>query len=94
MSITQSFNSTTSMRRPTLNMQLSFTQFEREVIAERIRDKITRSKARGMGMGGTPPIGYRPDGRLVIVEGDAAIVRRIFSRYAELGNVRLLAGRT
>ncbi len=73
-------------------MLLSFAQFEREVTAERIRDKIAQSKARGMWMGGTPPIGYRPDGRsLAIVEDDAAIVRQIFSRYTELGNVRLLA---
>ena len=92
VSITQSFNTTTSMGRLTLNMLLSFAQFEREVTAERIRDKIAQSKARGMWMGGTPPIGYRPDGRsLAIVEQDAAIVRHIFSRYAELANVRLLA---
>jgi site-specific DNA recombinase len=92
VSITQSFNTTTSMGRLTLNMLLSFAQFEREVTAERIRDKIAQSKARGMWMGGTPPIGYRPDGRsLAIVEEDAAIVRHIFSRYAELRNVRLLA---
>jgi site-specific DNA recombinase len=92
VSITQSFNTTTSMGRLTLNMLLSFAQFEREVTAERIRDKIAQSKARGMWMGGTPPIGYRPDGRsLAIVEADALIVRHIFSRYAELANVRLLA---
>ena len=92
VSITQSFNTTTSMGRLTLNMLLSFAQFEREVTAERIRDKIAQSKARGMWMGGTPPVGYRPDGRsLAIVDEDAAIVRQIFSRYAELGNVRLLA---
>ena len=92
VSITQSFNTTNSMGRLTLNMLLSFAQFEREVTAERIRDKIAQSKARGMWMGGTPPIGYRPDGRsLAIVEQDAAIVRHIFNRYAELGNVRLLA---
>ena len=92
VSITQSFNTTTSMGRLTLNMLLSFAQFEREVTAERIRDKIAQSKARGMWMGGTPPIGYRPDGRsLAIVEDDAALVRTVFSRYAELGNVRLLA---
>jgi DNA invertase Pin-like site-specific DNA recombinase len=93
VSITQSFNTTTSMGRLTLNMLLSFAQFEREVTAERIRDKIAQSKARGMWMGGTPPVGYRPDGRsLAIVEEDAALVRQIFKRYAELGNVRLLAG--
>jgi site-specific DNA recombinase len=92
VSITQSFNTTTSMGRLTLNMLLSFAQFEREVTAERIRDKIAQSKARGMWMGGTPPIGYLPNGRsLAIVVEDAAIVRHIFSRYAELGNVRLLA---
>jgi len=92
VSITQSFNTTNSMGRLTLNMLLSFAQFEREVTAERIRDKIAQSKARGMWMGGTPPIGYRPDGRsLAIIEEDAAIVRHIFNRYAALGNVRLLA---
>lgn len=92
VSITQSFNTTTSMGRLTLNMLLSFAQFEREVTAERIRDKIAQSKARGMWMGGTPPIGYRADGRsLAIVEEDAAIVCHIFNRYVGLGNVRLLA---
>jgi DNA invertase Pin-like site-specific DNA recombinase len=92
VSITQSFNTTTSMGRLTLNMLLSFAQFEREVTAERIRDKIAQSKARGMWMGGTPPIGYRPDGRsLAIVEEQASIIRHIFNRYSELGNVRLLA---
>jgi site-specific DNA recombinase len=92
VSITQSFNTTTSMGRLTLNMLLSFAQFEREVTAERIRDKIAQSKARGVWMGGTPPIGYRPDGRsLAIVDEDAALVRQIFNRYAQLGNVRLLA---
>ncbi len=91
VSITQSFNTTTSMGRLTLNMLLSFAQFEREVTAERIRDKIAQSKARGMWMGGNPPIGYRPDGRsLAIVEQDAAIVRHVFERYLQLGNVRLL----
>lgn len=73
-----------------LNMLLSFAQFEREVTAERIRDKIAASKAKGMWMGGIPPLGYEPDGRsLKIVEDHAAIVRRVFSRYLELGNVRL-----
>jgi hypothetical protein len=80
------------MGRLTLNMLLSFAQFEREVTAERIRDKIAASKAKGMWMGGTPPLGYRPDGRsLAIVEGHAAIVRDIFRRYLEVGNVRLVA---
>lgn len=92
VSITQSFNTTTSMGRLTLNMLLSFAQFEREVTAERIRDKIAASKAKGMWMGGTPPIGYQPDGRsLAIIEEDAAIVRRIFRRYVDLKNVRWLA---
>lgn len=91
VSVTQSFNTTTSMGRLTLNMLLSFAQFEREVTAERIRDKIAASKARGMWMGGVPPLGYRPDGRsLAIVDEHAAIVRHIFDRYLALGNVRQL----
>jgi site-specific DNA recombinase len=89
VSVTQSFNTTTSMGRLTLNMLLSFAQFEREVTAERIRDKIAASKAKGMWMGGTPPIGYKPNGRsLAIVEEDAKLIRRIFELYLELGNVR------
>ena len=92
VSVTQSFNTTTSMGRLTLNMLLSFAQFEREVTAERIRDKIAASKAKGMWMGGTPPLGYEPNGRtLTIVEEQAKIVRDIYRRYAELGNVRLVA---
>ena len=91
VSITQSFNTTTSMGRLTLNMLLSFAQFEREVTAERIRDKIAASKARGMWMGGVPPLGYAPNARsLTIVEEQAALVRHIFSRYLALGTVRLL----
>lgn len=94
VSITQSFNTTTSMGRLTLNMLLSFAQFEREVTAERIRDKIAASKAKGMWMGGTPPTGYRPDGRtLAVVEDQAALIRRLFALYLELGNVRLVAER-
>ncbi|WP_394728891.1 recombinase family protein [Altererythrobacter sp. GH1-8] len=92
VSVTQSFNTTTSMGRLTLNMLLSFAQFEREVTAERIRDKIAASKAKGMWMGGTPPLGYEPDGRsLRTVEEHVAIVRDIFARYRRLGNVRLVA---
>ena len=92
VSITQSFNTTTSMGRLTLNMLLSFAQFEREVTAERIRDKISASKAKGMWMGGIPPLGYRPNGRsLAIVEEHAGIVRDIHARYRKLGNVRLVA---
>ena len=91
VSITQSFNTTTSMGRLTLNMLLSFAQFEREVTAERIKDKIAASKAKGMWMGGVPPIGYKADGRsLAIVEEHASIVRLIFDRYLALGSVRLL----
>ena len=91
VSVTQSFNTTTSMGRLTLNMLLSFAQFEREVTAERIRDKIAASKARGMWMGGTPPLGYAPSERtLTIVEGHARLIRRLFERYLALGSVRLL----
>jgi site-specific DNA recombinase len=94
VSVTQSFNTTTSMGRLTLNMLLSFAQFEREVTAERIRDKIAASKAKGMWMGGIPPLGYEPDGRtLRTVEEHAARIRDIFRRYLELGNVRLLVER-
>lgn len=91
VSITQSFNTTTSMGRLTLNMLLSFAQFEREVTAERIRDKISASKAKGMWMGGTPPLGYAADGRtLKIVDDHAKLVRDIYHRYLKLGSVRLL----
>ena len=91
VSVTQSFNTTTSMGRLTLNMLLSFAQFEREVTAERIRDKLAASKQRGMWMGGTPPLGYEPNGRsLTIVDNHAELVRRIFRLYLDLGNVRLL----
>jgi DNA invertase Pin-like site-specific DNA recombinase len=91
VSVTQQFNTTTSMGRLTLNVLLSFAQFEREVIGERIRDKIAASKQKGMWMGGVPPLGYRAqDRKLVIVDSEAEIVRFIFCRYAELGSVRLL----
>src|SRR6202171_872507 len=91
VSVTQQFNTTTSMGRLTLNVLLSFAQFEREVIGERIRDKIAASKKKGMWMGGVPPLGYRAQHRkLVIVASEAEIVRFIFRRYAELGSVRLL----
>src|SRR5438445_9386982 len=90
-SVTQQFNTTTSMGRLTLNVLLSFAQFEREVIGERIRDKIAASKRKGMWMGGVPPLGYRvEDRKLVITDSEAEIVRAIFRRYAELGSVRLL----
>jgi hypothetical protein len=89
--VTQQFNTTTSMGRLTLNVLLSFAQFEREVIGERIRDKIAASKQKGMWMGGVPPLGYRvQDRKLVIIDSEAEIVRLIFRRYTELGSVRLL----
>src|SRR5246127_4943721 len=91
VSVTQQFNTTTSMGRLTLNVLLSFAQFEREVIGERIRDKIAASKKKGMWMGGVPPLGDRvQDRKLVIVDSEAELVRSIFRRYAELGSVRLL----
>src|SRR5438132_2074403 len=91
VSVTQQFNTTTSMGRLTLNVLLSFAQFEREVIGERIRDKVAASKKKGMWMGGVPPLGYQAqDRKLVIVDSEAEIVRLIFRRYAELGSVRLL----
>ena len=92
VSITQSFNTTTSMGRLTLNMLLSFAQFEREVTAERIRDKIAASKAKGMWMGGTVPIGYRKNERTLAIDADEAkFVRHLFARYLALGAVRALA---
>jgi DNA invertase Pin-like site-specific DNA recombinase len=91
VSITQSFNTTTSMGRLTLNVLLSFAQFEREVTGERIRDKIAQSKAKGMWMGGVVPLGYDVSERkLVINEAEAATVRMIFARYAVLGSTGLL----
>jgi DNA invertase Pin-like site-specific DNA recombinase len=88
VSITQSFNTTTSMGRLTLNVLLSFAQFEREVIAERVRDKIAASKAKGMWMGGIPPIGYDiKDRHLIVNPGEAERVRHIFCRYLELPSV-------
>src|SRR6202522_2159214 len=88
VSVTQSFNTTTSMGRLTLNVLLSFAQFEREVTGERIRDKISASKKKGMWMGGVVPLGYRVEDRaLHIVEDHAAIVRSLFSRYLEAGSV-------
>ncbi len=91
VSVTQSFNTTTSMGRLTLNVLLSFAQFEREVTGERIRDKIAASKKKGMWMGGCVPIGYDCiDRRLVINAAEAANVLRIFERYRDLGNVAKL----
>jgi DNA invertase Pin-like site-specific DNA recombinase len=91
VSVTQQFNTTTSMDRLTLNVLLSFAQFEREVTAERIRDKIAASKAKGMWMGGVPAIGYRPDNRMLVpVPEEAKIVLHVFERYLELSSVRKL----
>jgi site-specific DNA recombinase len=91
VSVTQQFNTTTSMGRLTLNVLLSFAQFEREVIGERIRDKIAASKRKGMWMGGVPSLGYGvQDHKLVMIDSEADTVRLIFRRYAELGSVRLL----
>ena len=88
VSVTQQFNTTTSMGRLTLNVLLSFAQFEREVTAERIRDKIAASKKKGMWMGGTVPLGYRVDNRKLIVHPRAALeIRSLFDRYLELGSV-------
>ncbi len=93
VSVTQAFNTTTSMGRLTLNVLLSFAQFEREVTGERIRDKIAASKKKGLWMGGTVPLGYRAAGRtLEIVEEEADLVRDIFRRYLELRSVDLLKG--
>lgn len=91
VSVTQQFNTTTSMGRLTLNMLLSFAQFEREIAGERIRDKIAASKAKGMWMGGYVPLGYDvKDRKLVINENEASVVRNIFQRYVALGSVQLL----
>jgi site-specific DNA recombinase len=87
VSVTQSFNTTTSMGRLTLNVLLSFAQFEREVTAERIRDKFAASRAKGIFMGGVPPLGYDVQARKLIVNEDAAAnVRFIFKRFSEIGS--------
>lgn len=92
VSVTQSFNTTTSMGRLTLNILLSFAQFEREVTAERIRDKVAASRKKGMWMGGYVPLGYDVVDRKLIVNGtEAAQVRRIFERFVELGSATVLA---
>jgi DNA invertase Pin-like site-specific DNA recombinase len=91
VSVTQSFNTTTSMGRLTLNILLSFAQFEREVIGERIRDKFAASRKRGMWMGGHPPLGYDvKERKLVVNEGEARLVRHIFERFIHLGSVTQL----
>lgn len=92
VSVTQSFNTTTSMGRLTLNILLSFAQFEREVIGERIRDKFAASRKRGMWMGGFVPMGYDvKDRKLVVNEAEAQTVRMIFERFAALGSASTLA---
>ena len=91
VSVTQAFNTTTSMGRLTLNVLLSFAQFEREVTGERIRDKIAASKKKGIWMGGVVPLGYRVENRaLHIVEDHAILIRRLFASYLELGSVSAL----
>ena len=91
VAVTQQFNTTTSMGRLTLNVLLSFAQFEREVTGERIRDKIAASKKKGIWMGGTVPLGYDwCERRLVVNEAEAETVRHIFERYLKLRSVRLL----
>jgi DNA invertase Pin-like site-specific DNA recombinase len=88
ISVTQAFNTTTSMGRLTLNMLLSFAQLEREITGERIRDKVAASKKRGIWMGGAVPLGYRVENRaLHIVEEHADFVRMLFRRYLEIGSV-------
>src|SRR5499433_1677926 len=89
VSVTQQFNTTSSMGRLTLNVLLSFAQFEREVTGERIRDKIAASKKKGLWMGGNPPLGYRASERTLVIDpAEAETVRRIFALYRELGCVR------
>jgi len=84
VSVTQSFNTTTSMGRLTLNILLSFAQFEREVIGERIREKVAASRARGIWMGGFVPLGYdAKDRKLLVNDAEAALVRRIFEGFVE-----------
>jgi site-specific DNA recombinase len=91
VSVTQQFNTTTSMGRLTLNVLLSFAQFEREVTSERIRDKIAASKRKGLWVGGPLPLGYdMKDGKITVVESEAEQVRLIFRRYLELGGVNAL----
>jgi site-specific DNA recombinase len=92
VAVTQQFNTTTSMGRLTLNVLLSFAQFEREVTGERIRDKIAASKRKGMWMGGVPPLGYDiRERRLVVNPAEAKTVKHIYERYLELGCVRQLS---
>ena len=92
VSITQSFDTSNSMGKLTLNMLLSFAQFEREVSAERVRDKIAASKAKGLWMGGTPPLGYDlKDKQLIPNPQEAELVNLIFTKYLELENMQAVA---
>jgi hypothetical protein len=91
VSVTQSFNTTTSMGRLTLNILLSFAQFEREVTAERIRDKVRASRMKGMWMGGCPPLGYEVKNRKLVETTDAAHVSWVFNRFIEIGSGTVLA---
>jgi site-specific DNA recombinase len=92
LSVTQSFNTSSSMGRLTLNVLLSFAQFERELIGERVRDKIAASKRKGIWVGGPVPLGYATvEKKIVVVAAEAAAVRTIFARYLELGSIRALA---
>jgi site-specific DNA recombinase len=91
VSVTQSFNTTTSMGRLTLNILLSFAQFEREVIGERIRDKFAASRKKGMWMGGFVPLGYHvKERKLVVIEAEAKRVRMIFERFVKIGSATAL----
>jgi site-specific DNA recombinase len=92
VSVTQSFNTSSSMGRLTLNVLLSFAQFERELIGERVRDKIAASKRKGIWVGGPVPLGYAAvDKKIVVAPAEAEAVRTIFARYLELGSIRALA---
>jgi site-specific DNA recombinase len=92
VSVTQSFNTSSSMGRLTLNVLLSFAQFERELIGERVRDKIAASKRKGLWVGGPVPLGYAAvDKKIVVVAAEAEAVRTIFARYLQLGSIRALA---
>ncbi len=95
VSVTQQFNTTTSMGRLTLNVLLSFAQFEREVTSERIRDKIAASKRKGLWVGGMVPLGYdTKDRKITVNKTEAELVRTIFRRYRDLGSIKLLYGRS
>src|SRR5437660_1483811 len=92
VSVTQSFNTSSSMGRLTLNVLLSFAQFERELIGERVRDTIAASKRKGLWVGGPVPLGYAAvDKKILVVAAEAAAVRTIFARYLELGSIRAVA---